>query len=456
MSSVQPVVVHWFRRDLRLDDNRGFAAALSARVAKAPCLPVFIFDREILGKLEDSDDARVTFIFQTLQAMKQILRKQGSDVLCLVGKPEEIWTKLFRGDPAVLGKLAGRIKIVGISVNDDYEPRARERDLMVERLALKQGISFTRFKDQVIFEKSDVVKDDSRPYTVFTPYSKKWRSVLAASTTDPLRAEQCPLQKARLVDFESPMPSWGDIGFQPNSTIEFPGLRVETEVLKKYATLRDRPSVRGTSRLGLHLRFGTVSPRRLVAKALELKSETWLNELIWREFFMQILWHFPHVAESAFRPEYEQIRWRNNEHEFQLWCDGKTGYPLVDAGMRELNATGFMHNRVRMVAASFLVKHLLIDWRWGEAYFARRLLDFDLAANNGNWQWVAGSGCDAAPYFRVFNPELQLKKFDPKFDYVRHWVSEFGTEAYPPPVVDHAQARARVLRAYAVIKQRPD
>ncbi|CAN5438698.1 deoxyribodipyrimidine photo-lyase [soil metagenome] len=440
-----PVVVHWFRRDLRLQDNRGLARALASGLQ---VLPLFIFDEDILEKLEDEDDARVGFIHATVLKMKSDLNAHGSDLLCLHGKVQSVWSKL----------LDGKFDVSKVIVSGDYEPGARARDAKVEKLLATNGILFESFKDQVVFEKGEVTKDDGKPYTVYTPYAKKWRAKLdsemaGAAARRPLREETCALSKETLVQFECEMPTLKSLGFSEHSKIVIPPLKVEREILLKYGAQRDFPAVPGTSHLGLHLRFGTVSVRMLVAKAIELKAAVWLGELIWREFFMQILWHFPHVAEFAFRPEYERITWRNNETEFAAWCAGRTGYPLVDAGMRELNATGFMHNRVRMVTASFLVKHLLVDWRWGEAYFARRLLDFDLAANNGNWQWVAGTGCDAAPYFRVFNPALQMKRFDPGGDYVQKWVPEFGTDQQLLPIVDHVEARARVLRAYAAVKQ---
>lgn len=451
------VVVHWFRRDLRLEDQRGFSEALkglSNSEEGARVLPLFIFDSSILKRLEDKDDARVSFIHQTLSEMKMKLAEFKSDILCVFGEPTAVWRKILADDAEILGDLSGKIKISDVTVNEDYEPSAIRRDAAVEKILEQKGIRFHRFKDQVIFEKQDVTKDDGKPYTVFTPYSKKWKAVLegAAKGQNPLATHKCGVHFPKLLWFQSEMPTLESMGFSKNRNLDFPGLRVETSILTKYAELRNIPAIRGTSRLGLHLRFGTVSPRRLVQRAIELRAETWLSELIWREFFMQILWHFPHVVEGAFRPEYDLIAWRNDESEFETWCRGETGYPIVDAGMRELNATGFMHNRVRMIAASFLIKHLLIDWRWGEAYFARKLLDFDLAANNGNWQWVAGSGCDAAPYFRVFNPELQAKKFDPQSTYIKAWVPEFGTAQALLPMVDHSEARARVLRAYATVK----
>lgn len=442
----QAIALFWFRRDLRLEDNRGLAQALRlCRAQGLRLVPVFIFDTLILDRLEDRADRRVNFIVQTIAAMSQSLRQKGTGLVCMYGEPTRVWTDL----------LSEGHKIRAVLTNHDYEPYARERDAEVERLLKAHGILFESYKDQVIFEKSEVVKDDGRPYTVFTPYSKKWRTVFKRSDVN---AESCLTDSDLFASHDSKIfrgrsaPSQERLGFC-STDVDFPSLRVETDLLVKYADRRNVPAIRGTSRLGLHLRFGTVSIRKLVAKAVELKAEAWLNELIWREFFMQILWHYPHVAENAFRPQYDRIQWRQDEVGFERWCRGMTGYPIVDAGMRELNATGFMHNRVRMITASFLTKHLLIDWRWGEAYFAAKLLDFDLAANNGNWQWVAGSGCDAAPYFRVFSPDLQAKKFDPDGKYIRRWVPELGSKDYPSPMVDHAMARARALAAYKAVQE---
>lgn len=418
----------WFRRDLRLDDNCGLLHALKEN---KQVLPVFIFDETILGKLEDPSDARVTFIHQCLQRMHEDLEKKGSSLLVLKGKPETIFASLHPK---------------AVYANHDYEPYARQRDAAVKDILDKKGIPFHTFKDQVIFEKEEVVKDDGKPYTVFTPYSRKWKSIMQASSTEPY-ATSSSLNNLQKTD-PIPLPSLAAIGFHP-SVIGFPERVIRTAIIKKYTEQRDFPGIESTTRLSVHLRFGTLSIRSLVKLAMKT-NETWLNELIWREFYQMILWHFPYVVDRAFKPAYDQIEWRNNPQEFQQWCDGKTGYPIVDAGMRELNGTGFMHNRVRMIVASFLTKHLLIDWRWGEAYFAKKLLDFDLAANNGGWQWAAGSGCDAAPYFRVFNPYLQTEKFDPDRTYIRKWVPEFDTATYPQPIVDHDVARKRVLAAYKV------
>jgi deoxyribodipyrimidine photo-lyase len=429
MQQPHKVIIHWFRRDLRLDDN---AALFHALKQGTPVLPLFIFDTAILDKLDDKADRRVSFIYSALEKLHTKLGAHGSGLIVRHGNVNDI-----------LKQLSEEFDIASVFTNHDYEPYARTRDQTVAELLQEKNIPFFTFKDQVIFEKDEVVKDDGTPYTVFTPYKNKWRGRL-----NDFFLKHYPTEKYARNFYrhrEELMP-FSRLGFERTEE-NFPAAVVRDELLHHYSSRRDIPALAGTSRLGLHLRFGTVSVRKLVGHALPL-SETWVNELIWREFFMQILWHFPHVAEKPFRAGYERIRWRNDPQEFALWCEGKTGFPLVDAGMRELNATGFMHNRVRMVTAGFLCKHLLIDWRWGEAYFASRLLDFDLAANNGNWQWAAGTGTDAAPYFRIFNPAEQLKKFDPQLEYVRKWVPEYGTAAYPQPIVDHKEARERCLRVY--------
>ena len=416
----------WFRRDLRLEDNAGLYHALKEQGA---VLPIFIFDTEILNRLDDPSDARVTFIHDCLIRIKEELEELGSTLLVFHGSPVEIFKSL---QPRA------------VYTNHDYEPYGLERDTKVKEILSTKGASFHSYKDIVIFEKDEVLKPDRTPYTVFTPYSRKWKENFSEAKSKPFRTKDLfsGLKRCK----PAPLPSLKDIGFT-RSPIVFPERKVPLSIIAHYAERRDLPAIPSTTRLGVHLRFGTVSIRKLVSLARE-KSEVWLNELIWREFYHMILWHFPHAVTGAFKPAYDRIAWRNDPDEFQKWCDGKTGYPIVDAGMRELNTTGFMHNRVRMIVASFLTKHLLIDWRWGEAYFAKKLLDFDLAANNGGWQWAAGSGCDAAPYFRVFNPYLQAAKFDPDEAYVRKWVPEFGTPTYPDPVVDHGMARERVLKYY--------
>ncbi|MFN5431213.1 MAG: cryptochrome/photolyase family protein [Cyclobacteriaceae bacterium] len=418
--------VFWFRRDLRLQDNAGLFHALKE---SEEVLPVFIFDSEILEKLEDKADLRVAFIHQSLTLMQKQLEDLGSTLLVLHGYPLEIFKELTPK---------------AVYTNHDYEPYARSRDAQVKEILESKGVVFKTFKDQVIFEKGEVTKDDGKPYTVFTPYSRKWKSKLEELALKSFATEKYFDHFKKIVPIA--LSTLKEIGFQETS-FNFPERLVKQSIVEQYDKQRNFPAIAGTTKLSVHLRFGTVSIRKLAQLALE-KNETWLNELIWRDFYHMILWHFPQVETKAFKPAYDKIEWRNNEKEFKIWCEGKTGYPIVDAGMRELNATGFMHNRVRMITASFLTKHLLIDWRWGEAYFAKKLLDFDLAANNGGWQWAASSGCDAAPYFRVFNPQLQTEKFDPKMEYIKKWVPEFGTTSYPKPIVDHKLARERVLRVY--------
>ncbi|MBT1708010.1 DNA photolyase family protein [Fulvivirgaceae bacterium PWU5] len=418
--------IFWFRRDLRLTDNAGLYHALRDN---EHVVPVFIFDTVILDALEDIEDRRVEFIHQTLAGLKAQLEALGSSLVILHGNP----VTLYR----VLHPRA-------VYTNHDYEPYARERDGAIQKLLEKKGIGFHAYKDQVIFEKDEVVKDDGKPYTVFTPYSRKWKAALT-----PFYLKRYPVEKYtghfKKIKHQ-PFPGLEDIGFQRTGA-QFPERVIRTGIIEKYDRTRDFPDVHGTTRLSVHLRFGTVSIRKLCQVAQQ-KNQVWLNELIWREFYAMILWHFPHVQTESFKPKYDRIAWRNDPAEFDLWCTGQTGYPIVDAGMRELNATGFMHNRVRMITASFLTKHLLIDWRWGEAYFGQKLLDYDLASNNGGWQWAAGSGCDAAPYFRVFNPALQTKKFDPDHAYIKKWVPEYQTDAYARPVVEHALARQRALNTY--------
>lgn len=428
---MQAVCLFWFRRDLRLADNRGFFEALQLGI---PVQPIFIFDTNILNDLEDKADRRVEFIHQTLIQLHAELNQVGAGLDVRIGEPVKIFSDLV-SDYAVKHVFA----------NHDYEPYALQRDAGVMTFLEKQGVSFHTFKDQVLLEKQEVVKDDGNPYTVFTPYSRRWKATLQKEHLQSYPSEK--LLAACATFQRADFPSLTSIGFSAAGT-SFPSAAWQPDTIKKYKERRDLPAVKGTTQLGLHLRFGTISIRALARQAGSL-NETFLNELIWRDFYHMILWHFPHVVGNSFKPAYDTIQWRNNQHEFQAWCDGQTGYPIVDAGMRELNTTGYMHNRVRMIVASFLTKHLLIDWRWGEAYFAKKLLDFDLAANNGGWQWAAGSGCDAAPYFRVFNPYLQTQKFDPSLEYVRRWVPEFEELTYARPIVAHEYARKRCLEVYA-------
>jgi len=428
---MQKVNIFWFRRDLRLLDNAGLYHALKG---DSPVVPVFIFDKIILDQLEEKKDKRVEFIHDALIEMQEKLERIQSSLEVYFGTPEEAFEKLISD-----------YDVQTVFTNHDYELYAIERDERIKNLLGKKNIDLKTYKDQVIFEKDEVLKDDGKPYTVYTPYSGKWKAML----TD-FYIKSYPAEKYYKNFFkQSPrsIPSLGSMGFKATGK-SFPSKNPGEDLLKHYDETRDFPGIEGTSRLGIHLRFGTISIRKLVAKAKEVNA-VFLNELIWREFYMSILWHFPHVGRhKAFKPEYDNIKWRNNEDEFEKWCKGKTGYPIVDAGMRQLNETGYMHNRVRMITASFLCKHLLIDWRWGEAYFSEKLLDFDFAANNGGWQWVAGSGCDAAPYFRIFNPQLQTEKFDKDLKYIKRWVPEFQEFDYPKPIVEHTAARDRCLRVY--------
>ncbi len=426
-----PITLFWFRRDLRLHDNAGLFAALSAT---EPVQPIFIFDTDILDELTDRTDARVQFIHQSLQRMQEVLVEQGATLDVRIGKPL-----------AIFKQLCTEYSVRAVYTNEDYEPYARSRDESVSNWLNERGIAFQSFKDQVVFAKEEVLKDDGKPYTVFTPYSRKWRAALEKNPIRSFASEK--KMDGYYQQAPRSLPALKEIGFETGS-IAFPPSTWSADLIKKYAEQRDLPGVKGTSRLGVHLRFGTISVRELAQSTAALSS-TFLNELIWRDFYHVILWHFPQVMHRSFKPEYDRIAWRNDAAEFEAWCAGRTGYPIVDAGMRELNTTGFMHNRVRMIVASFLTKHLLIDWRWGEAYFAEKLLDFDLAANNGGWQWAAGSGCDAAPYFRVFNPYLQTKKFDESLRYIRTWVPEFEELNYPKPIVVHEVARKRCLETYA-------
>ncbi len=437
------IAIHWIRRDIRIEDNRSL---LSAFQQDKPVLIAFIFDQDILDKLDNPEDRRVTFIHRELQKLQHQLEGFGSTLHVGYGKPEVVWNQWIRDF-----QLAG-VQIDSVHVGRDYEPYAQARDRYLASLFDEHGIAFKGIKDHVIFEKSEVTKDDGLPYTVFTPYSKKWRKTLTEGHYAKAESLEWCSSKTLVQRNEvntTELPSLESMGFRQVDLVDqwVPSKKIQPQTLHSYGEKRDFPSVAGTSRLSLHLRFGTVSIREALRSGLR-HSEKWTTELIWRDFYQTILYHFPHSATDSFRPAYDAIPWDNNEAHFAAWCEGRTGYPLVDAGMRELLATGFMHNRVRMVVASFLCKHLLTDWRWGERFFARHLLDFDLASNAGGWQWAAGSGCDAAPYFRVFNPSAQLAKFDKDEAYVKRWVPEFGTARYPEPIVDHATARLRAIDTY--------
>lgn len=419
----------WFRRDLRLHDNHGLYQALKG---SDPVLPIFIFDKEILESLKDKADIRVGFIHHALGEMQATLQANGSSLYILHDTPIQAFEKLTK-----------EFEIAAVYTNHDYEPYAIDRDNEVGRFLESKGIPFHTYKDQVIFERNEVVKSDGSPYTIFTPFSKIWKEKYTAQ-----KKERYPSEKHldNLLETKPfPFPTLKQIGFE-EVKVDIPPKAPDKEIIQHYDETRNLPYKNGTSRLSVHLRFGTVSVRELAAKAAAWNDQ-WLNELIWREFFMMILWHFPNVVTESFKSKYDRIPWRNNEAEFKKWCAGETGYPMVDAGMREMNATGLMHNRVRMIVASFLTKHLLIDWRWGEAYFAEKLVDYELSSNNGNWQWCAGCGCDAAPYFRIFNPSEQQKKFDPDMIYIRKWIKNFKP-GYLEPIVDHDFARKRVLDVF--------
>jgi deoxyribodipyrimidine photo-lyase len=431
MDSTSPIVLFWFRRDLRLNDNTGLYKALTSEYR---VLPIFIFDSEITKNLSP-DDRRISFIYQALANINRHLTKYNASIQFYIGKPIEI-----------LSQIVSQFFIKAVYANHDYEPYALIRDQSIKNILSSKGIPFNTLKDQVVFEKDEIIKTSGEPYTVFTPYSKRWLEKLK-STGDALYGWNSEDYINNFVQRnQTPEFRLADIGFIETKNVYEPFHLDESEI-RSYDKTRNFPALDGTSRVGVHLRFGTVSIRRLISKALDLNAD-WLNELIWREFFMQILWHYPYVENQSFKPKYQFINWLNNEKDFEAWCKGLTGYPLVDAGMRELNATGFMHNRVRMVTASFLVKHLLINWQWGESYFASKLLDFELSSNNGNWQWAAGTGCDAAPYFRIFNPIAQAYKFDPDSLYIKKWVPEYTETSYPKPIIEHAYARLRCIETY--------
>ena len=423
------ISLFWFRRDLRLHDNHGLYQALTQPES---VLPIFIFDKDILEGLKDKADKRVAFIHKTLSDINNALKENGSSLYVLHDTPLE-----------ALDKLVKEFDITAVYTNHDYEPYAIKRDKVIEAFLKSKNISFHTFKDQVVFERAEVVKADGSPYTIFTPFSKIWKEKYAAD-----KKVRYPSEK-NLSNFyktkSHPFPPLKQLGFEP-VPLDIPPSTPDKNIIQHYDETRNLPYIDGTSRMSVHLRFGTVSVRELAAAASKWNQQ-WLNELIWREFFMMILWHFPKVVTESFKSKYDRIPWRNNEAEFKKWCVGETGYPMVDAGMREMNETGLMHNRVRMVVASFLTKHLLIDWRWGEAYFAEKLLDYELSSNNGNWQWCAGCGCDAAPYFRIFNPTEQQKKFDPDMIYIRKWIKNYKT-GYLEPIVDHDFARKRVLDVF--------
>ncbi|MHC1707579.1 MAG: deoxyribodipyrimidine photo-lyase [Bacteroidales bacterium] len=429
---MRKINVFWFRRDLRLNDNTGLNKALKSTL---PVLPVFILDKDILENLPH-EDKRVAFIFFHLESIKSKLESIGSSLLILNDKPIQAFEK-----------LPSQYTINEVFANHDYEPYAIRRDDQIKTFLNSKGIAFSTYKDQVIFEKQEVIKNDGTPYTVFTPYSRKWKENFQLKKNDLFVSVQTTVSPENFLKTRPfRMPGLEETGFKRTSYIpELPS--IDVDIISDYHKNRDIPGIQGTSRLGPHLRFGTISIRELATIA-EKVNEVFLNELIWREFFMSILYHYPRVEQHSFKKQYDSIEWRNNLEEFERWCRGETGFPMVDAGMRELNATGFMHNRIRMITAGFLTKDLLVDWRWGEAYFAEKLLDYELSSNNGNWQWAAGTGCDAAPYFRIFNPAEQARKFDPDWVYIKKWIPEIHTVSYPKPMIDHGFARKRALETY--------
>lgn len=422
------ISIFWFRRDLRIEDNHGLLHALKSGV---PVLPIFIFDQKILSNLIDKKDKRISFIHDALKKLNIELLKVNCSLAIFNGDVLEIWKNIIK-----------KYNVKEVFCNEDYEPYALKRDNEIKKLLNQHHIIFNAFKDQCIFAPNEILKPDSRPYLVYTPYKNKWLSKLSL---DNIASYNSRKYINNFLEHKQTLVKLEDLGFEYSEYNRKRSLR--KTVIQKYDNTRDLPYLDGTSLIGVHLRFGTISIRRC-ARLGYLENKTWLSELIWREFFMQIMAHFPKAMKISFKEKYRKINWRNNKSEFEKWKAGKTGFPLVDAGMRELNQTGHMHNRVRMVVASFLVKDLLIDWRWGERYFASKLLDYDQCSNNGNWQWCAGTGCDAAPYFRIFNPETQQKKFDPDYKYIKKWVKEFGTDQYPKQMVDHNMAYHRAIRVY--------
>ena len=427
---MEQYTIFWFRRDLRLDDNAGLFHALNSA---QKVLPIFIFDPKILENLANKNDARLSMIHTALVNISDAMKKNGCNLGMYHGKPE-----------AVFEQITKKYSISKVITNRDYEPYAQDRDRRIEDLLSSKGIAFETYKDQVIFEKAEVVKDDGTPYRVYTPFSRKWLAKMNVEGIPEFPSENYLEELAPVIQ---PQLTLNEIGFELSS-IPYPDFEFNEEIIANYEATRNFPALDQTSRTGSHLRFGTLSVRKMAIASNNDENNTFLKELIWREFFMQILWHFPHTTKDSFKPKYERIIWRNNEQEFEAWCKGETGYPLVDAGMRELNQTGFMHNRVRMLVGSFLCKHLLIDWRWGEAYFAEKLHDYEQSSNIGNWQWVAGCGVDAAPYFRIFNPTTQIQKFDKNLEYIKKWVPNFQELTYPTPIVDHKIARERCLNTY--------
>jgi deoxyribodipyrimidine photo-lyase len=424
------ISIFWFRRDLRLHDNVALYHALQS---EEKILPIFIFDKDILEKIP-KNDARISFIHKELNTMNEHLKSFKAGINMFHGTPKEVFQSLIE-----------KYHIVKVFTNHDYEPYAIKRDLEIKQLLSSNTIEFLTYKDQVIFERNEITKKDGTPYVVYTPYSKKWLEAYQVNQHKNYPSED--LLERFYASVNPQVLTLDAIGFN-KTNIPIKNYIFNSRIINEYEETRNFPSLDNTSKLGPHLRFGTVSVRQMVLRADEQENKIFLKELIWREFFMQILWHFPHTHKDSFKSKYDRINWRNNEEDFKKWCNGTTGYPMVDAGMRQLNETGFMHNRVRMLVGSFLCKHLLIDWRWGEAYFAEKLHDYEMSSNVGNWQWVAGTGVDASPYFRIFNPTSQIQKFDKELKYIQKWVPDFQELTYPTPMVEHKFARERCLKVY--------
>ena len=422
--------IFWFRRDLRLYDNHGLSKATHDNLK---VIPIFIFDTTITSLLA-SNDRRINFIYDNLLDIDiELNKKYKSNLNVFQGKPYDIFKNLIEN-----------YSIKNVYTNNDYEPYAINRDESIKELLSNNGINFKSYKDQVIFEKNEIVKDDGTPYVVYTPYMKKWKTKLYEDIT---LLDEKKILNNFYKEAISNLLKLSDYGFVENES-KIEAFKLNKEIVINYAERRNFPYLNSTSKIGPYLRFGSVSIRKIVSGLMRgFKEDTFLKELIWREFFMQILYHFPHTAKDSFKSKYDKIVWLNDKKAFELWKNGNTGYPLIDAGMNELNLTGFMHNRVRMITASFLCKHLLIDWRWGEKYFAEKLNDYEMASNVGNWQWASGSGVDAAPYFRIFNPHTQILKFDNKREYINKWV-DVNSSDYPNEIIEHKFARDRCLNTY--------
>ncbi len=471
-------ILFWFRRDLRTNDNAGLYHALKAG-KRVYC--TFIFDREILDHLPSKADRRVEFIWESVRELADTLNRHGGALIVRYARASD-----------EIPALAQELKVDAVFTNEDYEPAAIARDKKVAAALHANGITFEQFKDTVIFEKDEVLTQAAKPFSVFTPYKNAWLKKLTDFYLKPYPTERYVGNLAKSAAAPA-IPTLADMGFTSTNIKSLVTCGVTGAALLRddfidrmadYRVARDFPSVKGVSYLSVHNRFGTISIRELatIAHAETIKrknegAETWLSELIWRDFYFQILWHTPHAATSAYKREYDALTWENDKTLFQAWCEARTGYPIIDAAMRQLNQSGYMHNRLRMIVASFLTKDLLIDWRWGEKYFADHLNDFDLSANNGGWQWAASTGCDAQPYFRIFNPITQSERFDPQGKFIRKYLPELKNipdkfihapwtlppidataknfligRDYPQPIVDHAVQRDKALAMYKAIR----